>query len=91
MAPIVTSEKTVQDAVFCGQSKNLSNEQFLTEDQSLLALLASMNEKGSLAYNNSTTLKLTGSLQLDKLKQAIYAVVRRHAVLRSTVSCDKKK
>jgi amino acid adenylation domain-containing protein/non-ribosomal peptide synthase protein (TIGR01720 family) len=60
----------------------------LTEAQKILWVTAQKDDDASAAYNESTTLRLKGSLNLDALKHAIRQVVERHEALRTTFSPD---
>ena len=93
ISPIVIPKTEITDNKSCSPLSILNNEHEknhdLTEDQQLLVLLADMSKEGSLAYNNSTTLKLSGDLIIDSLDFAVKEVVHRHSVLRATVSQDR--
>jgi|GEM_PF-3213620 len=55
-------------------------------DQQLLHLLSKMDKGGSIAFNVSGALRLTGQLNLLTLKETLYAVCKRHESLRSIIS-----
>ncbi|MEA5622677.1 aminotransferase class III-fold pyridoxal phosphate-dependent enzyme [Nostoc sp. UHCC 0251] len=58
----------------------------LTEAQKQLWVLAQMSEEGSIAYNESVSLQLQGSLDLEAMYQAVQKVVNRHEALRTIIS-----
>jgi acyl transferase domain-containing protein len=58
----------------------------LTEAQKQLWVLAQMSEEGSIAYNESVSLQLQGSLDFEAMYQAVQKVVNRHEALRTTIS-----
>ncbi|WP_414590455.1 aminotransferase class III-fold pyridoxal phosphate-dependent enzyme [Anabaena sp. CCY 9614] len=58
----------------------------LTEAQKQLWVLAQMSEEGSIAYNESVSLQLQGSLDLKAMHQAVQKVVNRHEALRTMIS-----
>lgn len=58
----------------------------LTEAQKQLWVLAQMSEEGSIAYNESVSLQLQGSLNLEAMHQAVQKVVNRHEALRTIIS-----
>lgn len=58
----------------------------LTEAQKQLWVLAQMSEEGAIAYNESVSLQLQGSLDLEVMHQAVQKVVNRHEALRTIVS-----
>ena len=58
----------------------------LTAAQQQLWGLAQMDDEGSIAYNESVTVQLRGSLQVDALVKAVQTVVDRHEALRTTIS-----
>ncbi len=60
----------------------------LTEAQKILWITAQKDDDASAAYNESTTLRLKGPLDLSALKYAIRQVVERHEALRTTFSPD---
>jgi len=59
-----------------------------TEPQREVWLAARLNRGATLAYNESVTMRLRGSAQIDALRGAIEDLVRRHDALRSTFSPD---
>ncbi|WP_414621610.1 aminotransferase class III-fold pyridoxal phosphate-dependent enzyme [Calothrix sp. CCY 0018] len=58
----------------------------LTEAQKQLWVLAQMSEEGSIAYNESVSLRLKGSLNLKAIQQAMQKVINRHEALRTIIS-----
>lgn len=58
----------------------------LTEAQKQLWVLAQMSEEGLIAYNESVSLQLQGSLNLEAMYQAVQKVVNRHEALRTIIS-----
>jgi hypothetical protein len=58
----------------------------LTESQTGLWLLGSLDGEASRVYNESVTLVLRGPLALEALRRSIQAVVNRHEALRTTFS-----
>ncbi len=58
----------------------------LTEAQKQLWVLAQMSEEGLIAYNESVSLQLQGSLNLEVMHQALQKVVNRHEALRTIIS-----
>lgn len=58
----------------------------LTEEQKQLWVLAQMRDEGSIAYNESISLQLQGSLHLEAMRQAVQKVVNRHEALRTIIS-----
>nr|AIW82282.1 PuwE [Cylindrospermum alatosporum CCALA 988] len=58
----------------------------LTEAQKQLWVLAQMGDDGSIAYNESVSQQLRGSLNLVAMNQAIQQLVERHEALRTTIS-----
>jgi amino acid adenylation domain-containing protein len=59
-----------------------------TEPQREVWLAARLNRGATLAYNESVTMGLRGSAQIDALRGATEDLVRRHDALRSTFSPD---
>ena len=60
----------------------------LTEGQKILWITAQKDDDASAAYNESTSLRLKGPLNLGALRHAIRRVVERHEALRTTFSPD---
>ncbi len=58
----------------------------LSEAQKQLWVLAQMSEEGSIAYNESVSLRLKGSLNLKAIQQAMQKVINRHEALRTIIS-----
>ncbi|WP_292867177.1 non-ribosomal peptide synthetase/type I polyketide synthase [Nostoc sp. LPT] len=58
----------------------------LTEAQKQLWMLAQLGEDSSVAYNESVTLQLRGSLNATAMSQAIQKLVDRHEALRTKIS-----
>ena len=61
---------------------------FATESQQELWMAVRMGRDASLAFNESSSLLLTGPLDLGALQQAVQALVARHEALRLTLSAD---
>jgi amino acid adenylation domain-containing protein len=59
-----------------------------TEAQREVWLAAQMSREASLAYNESVSLCIRGSLDLVALDAALIALTDRHEALRSTISAD---
>jgi glutamate-1-semialdehyde-2,1-aminomutase len=57
----------------------------LTDAQKQLWVLAQMTDEGSIAYNESISLQLRGSLNLDAMRQAVQKILERHEALRTTI------
>lgn len=58
----------------------------LSEAQKHLWALAQMSEEGSIAYNESVSLQLRGSLDLEAMRQSVQTVINRHEALRTIIS-----
>jgi malonyl CoA-acyl carrier protein transacylase len=58
----------------------------LTEAQKQLWVLAQMSEEGSIAYNESVSLQLQGSLDFEAMYHAVQKVVNRHEALRTRIT-----
>ncbi|MBB3228584.1 amino acid adenylation domain-containing protein [Luteibacter sp. Sphag1AF] len=59
-----------------------------TAPQREIWLASTLSEEGSLAYNESVSLELTGPLDTTALVAALADLVTRHEALRATVSVD---
>ncbi|MGH8060920.1 MAG: amino acid adenylation domain-containing protein [Pseudoxanthomonas sp.] len=59
-----------------------------TEQQREVWLADQMGTEASLAYNESISLHLRGTLDIDALRAALQSLVARHDALRSTFSAD---
>ena len=59
-----------------------------TEPQREIWLAAKLEREASLAYNESVSLHLSGTLDLAALQTSVQALVDRHEVLRATLSKD---
>jgi len=59
-----------------------------TESQREVWAAVQMGDNASCAYNESISLKINGELDLEKLQQALQALVARHEALRITMSSD---
>ncbi|MDJ0598495.1 MAG: aminotransferase class III-fold pyridoxal phosphate-dependent enzyme [Crocosphaera sp.] len=60
----------------------------LTLAQKQLWTLAQLQEEGSVAYNDSLRLELTGKLDIKALNQAIQTIVNRHEALRILIDVE---
>ncbi|MBX9602041.1 MAG: amino acid adenylation domain-containing protein [Bryobacteraceae bacterium] len=60
----------------------------VTSAQREIWLAAQMGDDANCAYNEATTLRLSGPLDKDALRQALQEVVRRHDALRATFTSD---
>jgi natural product biosynthesis luciferase-like monooxygenase protein/amino acid adenylation domain-containing protein len=96
MAPIVLpvevgiQKNAYKNILPIDKTEEIIKRECLTEDQELLCLLAEMSQEGSLAYNNSITLKLIGKLNIPVLKKSLLSVIERHEALRTTISVENK-
>ncbi|MBP5972478.1 amino acid adenylation domain-containing protein [Brasilonema sp. CT11] len=63
-----------------------ASEVTLTEAQKQLWILAQLGEDSSVAYNESVTLQLRGSLNATAINKAIQKLVDRHEALRTKIS-----
>jgi len=59
-----------------------------TESQREIWLTAKMNQGGNCAFNESVSVRLRGSLELDYLRTSIAEGIRRHEAMRTTFSSD---
>ena len=57
----------------------------LTEAQQQLWFLSQMSDAGSIAYNESVSLRLRGALRVVALRRAVQTVIDRHESLRTTI------
>jgi len=62
----------------------------MTPDQSALYFLIENNSKARLAYNETLLLAFEGTLDIEKLEQAIELLVERHETLRTVFTEDGK-
>lgn len=60
----------------------------LTESQREVWLATQMQPEANLAYNEGLSLTLTGELRTDCLRQALELLLKRHEMLRATISAD---
>ena len=60
----------------------------LTEPQRGLLLLSMLSKEASLAYHESVTMELRGSLKVECLQDALAEIVARHEALRVTFHLD---
>jgi amino acid adenylation domain-containing protein len=58
----------------------------LTEAQQQLWFLSQMSDAAAIAYNESVSLRLTGTLDQPALQRAVQALVHRHEALRTRIS-----
>ncbi len=58
----------------------------ITEAQREIWLASQMGDDASCAYNEATTLRLRGPLDVERLRAALQQVVQRHDALRTTFS-----
>ena len=58
----------------------------LTEAQQQLWFLSQMSDAAAIAYNESVSLRLTGTLDRAALQQAVQGLVERHEALRTRIS-----
>ena len=59
-----------------------------TEAQREIWLACQLGTEASLAYNESVSLRIDGTLNVDDLQQALHALSNRHESLRATLSGD---
>ncbi len=59
-----------------------------TESQKEVWASVQMGDEANLSYNESSSIKLTGNLDLELLKKSIQALIQRHESLRITFSKD---
>ncbi|HEX5124543.1 MAG TPA: amino acid adenylation domain-containing protein [Rhodanobacteraceae bacterium] len=59
-----------------------------TEPQREIWLAAKLDPAASLAYNEAVAIRLSGTLDVDKLRAALQQLVERHEALRATVTPD---
>lgn len=57
----------------------------LTDVQKQLWILAQLENENSIAYNQSISVQMHGSLNLSAMQRAVYKVVDRHEALRMIV------
>ena len=60
----------------------------LTESQREVWLATQMQPEANLAYNEGLSLVLTGELRADCLQKALELLLKRHEMLRATISAD---
>ncbi len=60
----------------------------LTESQREVWLATQMQPEANLAYNEGLALALTGELRVDCLRQALQLLLKRHDILRATISAN---
>jgi amino acid adenylation domain-containing protein len=60
----------------------------LTESQREIFLAAMLGEEASCAYNESFSIRLSGELQIEALREAVNELVARHEALRATIDAD---
>ena len=59
-----------------------------TEPQREVWLADRLGREASLAYNESISLRFSGALNTDALREALQDLVQRHEALRATISAD---
>ena len=60
----------------------------MTEGQKQLWIVAQMGEEASRAYNESITLALRGTLNIEAMRRAVQKLFDRHEALRTSFSAD---
>ncbi|HYF50388.1 MAG TPA: amino acid adenylation domain-containing protein [Planctomycetota bacterium] len=60
----------------------------LTQGQREIWLACQMSPEASCAYNESTTLRIRGALEIQRLASALHEIGRRHEALRTTFASD---
>ena len=87
MFPVETTERVApltKAELLSGDSEEVP----LTESQREIWLAAQLSEEASCAFNESLTLHLRGSLNVDALVRALRTLMLRHEALRGCISCD---
>jgi amino acid adenylation domain-containing protein len=88
----MTQTSTINSAtsvpIAVGLSNASDNRYPATEAQLEVWLSSQQSVEANCAYNEISSLEFRGSLDVDRLKQALEKVVERHASLRSTFSED---
>ena len=89
--PIIEGlSKQLQENEYIAIPKTLETESYpLTSSQTRLWILSQL-EGGSLAYNMSAAIKLTGTIDVNKFKESFRLLIDRHEILRTYFKINEK-